>query len=236
MGPMKQVFILHGWTKSAASWDEAVACLRAKGLDVTLPKIPGLTDDTDPVWGLNDYVEWLSQLLPSDPVVLVGHSNGGRIAVAFTAAYPHRVQKLILVDSAGIPLTDPWVKLKLSVFKGIAHLGRKLTNSEKLQSLLYRAARVSDYPNSTPNMRKTMANLIALDLTERLSRISVPTLIIWGQNDSVTPLHMAHKLHQGIKDSRLEIIPSARHAPHATHPNKVCELIYNFSIRSDLTN
>ena len=223
---MKKIVILHGWTKSKASWDAVVSCLRTKGADVLFPDIPGLTDGTDPVWGLDDYVEWLKSMVGNESIVLVGHSNGGRIAIAFSAAYPQQVERLVLVDSAGIPLKDPIVLAKNQIFKLIAKAGRKFTTSEKMRSVLYKAARVSDYPNATLNMRKTMENLIKVDLTSVLSRVKAPTLIIWGDQDRVTPLVMAKTLVQNIADARLELIPGGRHAPHGTHPDRVCELIY----------
>lgn len=222
---MSKVIILHGWTKDTGSWDKVLAALRSSGIAVELPRIPGLSDGTDPVWGLDDYVDWLEGVLPQEPVVLIGHSNGGRIAIAFTAKYPQRVKKLILVDSAGLPLKDPYTLLKNSVFKKIATVGRKFTSSESLRKLLYKAARVSDYPDSTPNMRKTMANLIKVDLSVALPKITVPTLIIWGANDRVTPISMAREMKAGIANSRLEIISDARHAPHITHSEQVASLI-----------
>lgn len=220
---MSKVFILHGWTTKVENWGRV-----AQGLNATLLRVPGLTDGTDPVWDLEDYVDWLEQSLPKTPVTLCGHSNGGRIVIAFAAKHPDRVSKLVLVDSAGIPERDFWTRSKKAFFKVLSTAGRSLKNVGILRSILYKLAGVSDYNNATPNMRKTMANLIRVDLTSILPEIGAPTLIIWGANDRVTPMACARVLHAGIRNSRLEIIENAGHSPHISHPDRIVDLIRSF--------
>ena len=74
-------------------------------------------------------------------------------------------------------------------------------------------------------MRKTMSNLVSVDLGKILNRIQCPTLIIWGAGDTTTPLIDRELMHAGIGGSRLHIITDARHSPHITHPQELAELI-----------
>lgn len=220
-----KIFILHGWTYSTESWRPIADALRSRGADVGLLEIPGLTDGTNPVWTLEDYVEWLKGKIQGDqPVVLIGHSNGGRISLAFAAKYPHCVAKLILLDSAGIPAKGLRA-LKKNIFRVVAKVGGALVTSERFRDLLYKFARVGDYREATPEMRQTMANLLSVDLSRVLDKIQCPTLIIWGANDTTTLLSDGELIHRGIRASRMIVIPGARHSPHITHRDKITEIL-----------
>ena len=73
-----------------------------------------------------------------------------------------------------------------------------------------------------------MLNLINLNLTEVLRKIKVPTLVIWGQDDKITPLSDGKLIHQLIKNSKLKIIDNAKHSPQFTHPKEVAEIINEY--------
>ena len=247
---MKKIFILHGWTYSIEKWNPFVKLLKQKGIEVNILKIPGLTDKLDKVWELNDYVEWLKQKIDNqevnnltmkqfnNKVILIGHSNGGRIAVAFTNRYPEKVENLILIDSAGIYHNELPLRIKRVVFKTIAKIGAQAFGKARLadrrggikkvlRDLLYKIARESDYKNSDENVKQTMVNLISTDLEPILPKIKIPTLIIWGSQDRITPVSDGMLMNSLIKNSKLEIIENARHSPQFTHPEQVAETIIN---------
>lgn len=225
---MTKVIILHGWTYSTEKWSHFTK-LMAAHYEVELLKIPGLTEDLRKVWNLDDYVEWLKKKVDSeDKVILIGHSNGGRISLAYTLKYPDKIFKLILIDSAGIYHNELPIRFKRFMFKSLAKLGKKFTSWEKLKILLYKLAREGDYKNATPTQRQTMLNLINIDATQLLSKVKVPTLIIWGKNDKITPLSDGKLMHHLIKNSKLKIINDAKHSPQFTHPKEVAEKIYEY--------
>jgi len=224
---MKKVIILHGWTKSPNKWLDFLNALEKKGIKADIPKIPGLTSGLEKVWKLTDYVEWLKNIVGKEngKVILIGHSNGGRIALAFTNLYPEKVEKLVLVDSSGIYHNELPLRIKRVAFKTVAKIGKKLTSSKSLKNLLYKFARESDYKDLDDNAKQTMINLISVDLKPQLSRIKTPTLIIWGANDETTPVSDGILMNKLIKDSRLEIIKDARHSPQFTHTKEVASII-----------
>lgn len=223
-----QVYVLHGWTYQVDKWQPFIKQL-SKKYRVKLLKIPGLTDPLNEVWCLEDYVSWLDSQLPKHTqVVLMGHSNGGRISMAYTLSHPKKVQKLILIDSAGIRDKSVLLQIKRSVFEVIAKLGKIFVPSDKARRILYRLAGETDYYQANPILGETMANLIKVDLQPKLSLIMTPTLIIWGENDSITPLKQAYTFHQSLPNSRLEIISQARHSPMYSHPQKVVSLINQY--------
>lgn len=234
MGTLKKAIILHGWTYSSAGndpldkWNPFMEQLQSKEIQATLLHIPGLTKNVNEVWNLEKYVEWLKKIVNEDKVILIGHSNGGRIALSFAEKYPDMVDRLILIDSAGIYHNELPIRLKRFIFESLAKIGKKFTNSETLKKFIYKLAREGDYKNATVAQRQTMLNLIHTDLSPILSEIKVPTLIIWGENDKVTPLSDGKLIQKLIKNSYLNIISGARHSPQFTHPKEVVKIINEY--------
>lgn len=227
VGIMKKIYVLHGWTYSVEKWHDLVTLLHSQGVEMVMLKVPGLTVSLNNAWQLSDYVEWLRDKLKaeSEPIVLLGHSNGGRISIAFAAKYPEKIKKLILIDSAGIYHNELPLRIKRFVFGMLAKFGRSVTDSENLRGLLYKFARERDYKNADPILRKTMVNLIRTDLTNLLSTVSVPTTIIWGEEDKTTPLGDGKMMHEKIRGSKFFVIKNAHHSPHFSHVDEVGGII-----------
>ena len=223
-----KIYILHGWSYSLDKWEPFVSILKRKKLSTVLLKIPGLTEKIDAPWAMDNYVSWLSEKLEKekDKVILIGHSNGGRIAMAFAMKHKNKVEKLILIDSAGIHHNEPYMRYKRKVFGMIAKNGRKILNNKIGKNILYFLAREGDYKDADGNMKKTMVNLLEWDKNLVPEKIDIPTLIIWGGKDGITPLSDGKVLHQRIINSKLSIIDDARHSPQFTHSEKVAEIIY----------
>ncbi|MBI3980373.1 alpha/beta hydrolase [Candidatus Microgenomates bacterium] len=231
---MKKIYILHGWTYSFEKWHEFVSILKHNKIAGKLLKIPGLTGQLDSVWTVNDYSEWLKKEIGDQKVILFGHSNGGRLALYFANQHPENIEKLILLDSAGIYHREFFLLLKRNIFNLIAKKGKKITTSPLMKKLLYRVVGEQDYRLANGPLKETMLNLISSDLTPILSAIKVPTLIIWGEKDQITPLADGKLMNKKIANSHLEIIKSARHSPHFTHPKKTAEVIINYLKNHDL--
>jgi pimeloyl-ACP methyl ester carboxylesterase len=215
-------------------WQPLCVSLQEKGYEPVVLQVPGLTSPLDHVWTLDDYVAWLSESLPTEPVILLGHSNGGRISLAFSAAYPNRVSKLILIGSAGVYDHRILSRLKRGIFASAAKVGKRLTSSPTLRRLMYRLARVKDYNQASPVMKETMRNMISLDLVPKLSKITMPTLLIWGALDNSTPLREGRILAQGLPSATLVVISVAGHSSYATHPKEVLHYITDFISHANL--
>lgn len=225
-----RVIILHGWTKNSDKWQEFLNLLKEKNIKVEFPKIPGLTGGLKEVWGLDDYVKWLKNIVDKQKgeVILIGHSNGGRISLAFTALFPQKIEKLILIDSSGIRHNELSLRIKRAIFKALAKIGKKLTSSQAMKNLLYRIARESDYKDLDENTKKTFINLTSVDLKPELSSIKSPTLIIWGEKDKIESLSYGIQMNELIENSKLKIIKNAGHSPQYTNPLETVNLISDF--------
>ena len=224
---MKKIFILHGWSYNTEKWQPFLQYLQKEKFLPVLLKVPGLTAAIDRVWTLDDYVEWLYNQIAKDkqPIILLGHSNGGRIALAFASKYPEKVKQLILIDSAGIYHNELPIRLKRTLFRNIAKVGKKLTSSNMLKQLLYKFVREQDYNQASLILKQTMRNLITVDLRRQLYKITTPTLIIWGEEDKITPLSDGKIIHALIKKSRLSVIKDGNHSPHFKYPEIVSQKV-----------
>lgn len=228
MGAMKNIYILHGWTYTTEKWKPLIKELE-KNYQVKMLKIPGLTAPLEKVWEIDDYIEWLNNILKKEKekIVLLGHSNGGLISLAYALKYPENVENLILIDTTGIYHKEFFLQLKRYILGSLAKVGKLMTDSPTLKKLLYKVAGEHDYERANLISRQTMRKLIKVDFQEHLNEIKIPTLIIWGKNDFVTPLKDAYVFHKKIYNSKLFIVDSARHSPQLTNHNEVVEIIKN---------
>jgi len=233
----KNIIILHGWGSQPQNWQKVAERIRKENYQVFIPYLPGF-DENNPIkkpYTLADYSQWLLQFINQKKInqaILVGHSNGGRIAAYFCATNQDKVEKLILIGSAGIPAKN---KIKTAIFQSASRFGKaffKILNNKKIfnlgQKILYKLAGESDYLKASPVMRKTMINMLAADLTPQFSQIKCPTLIIWGKKDSYTPFWMGERIRQLIKNSQLKVIDNGRHGLNFTHAEELSKLITKF--------
>jgi pimeloyl-ACP methyl ester carboxylesterase len=223
---MKKIYILHGWTYTLNAWDACLAELRARNFEPVMLNVPGLTTDSQKSWTLEDYVSWLDESLPQDePSVVIGHSNGGRIALALAARKPTRISRLVLIASAGVVHNEFSIRIKRSFFGMIARVGGGLKNIPIIRKIFYRVIGAKDYGNAVPHMRETMKNLITFDLVPELPKIAIPTLILWGSKDVATPLSDGKLINQAISGSKLVVFDGVGHSPHRVEPRRVADEI-----------
>lgn len=222
----KKLYILHGWTTDTSRWQPFLDALKQENIIPIFLPIPGLTAPLEHPWTLSDFVEWLYKTVKDEPKVsILGHSNGGRIALAFALKYPEEVGQLFLVDSAGVYHDDMLTNVKRNVFKAIAKVGKKVTGSSSARGFLYKLAQEADYKDATPVQQETMKNLISIDLLPKLRDIKTETFIIWGKEDQITPYSDALSMKNELPNSVLFPIKDARHSPQFTHVSEVVHII-----------
>lgn len=223
---MKQLIIVHGWTYTIEPWTETVTLLRQAGIEVEQLRVPGLTEPSDAVWNIDGYVEWLHEKLAGrTDVVVLGHSNGGRIAMHYLSKYPNAFRQLILLNSAGLYYKPETQSLKRRVARVVAKIGKPLAKIPLIKKIFYRVIG-SDYGRAPVNMQKTLANMLESDKTFDPSEVKCQKIdILWGREDSVTPIGMGRELHKKLSDSHLKEFEKWQHAPYITHPKELTEAI-----------
>lgn len=209
--------ILHGWGSDLARWQPLKSLLSQK-LPLLLPRLP-----EDKIRNTADFSSWLFQKTKNlQSFYLLGHSFGGQIAVNFASRYPQRVKKLILVNSAGIRRAS----LKSILLLPPAKLLRFLP--QPLKVLAYRAIGETDYVKAKPVVKETLKLILKEDQQKSCRKIRIPTLLLWGDRDSYTPLWQGRRLQSLINNSQLVIIPGAKHALPFTHAEQIKEKILWF--------
>ena len=222
-----KIFIIHGWTYNLLKWPVFCDELRKLSLEPVQLKVPGLTAPLPgKPWTIDEYVEWLrGQLKNESNPVVIGHSNGGRIALNYVKKYPSHLGRLILIDSAGVPHQQTRSTLKLDILKVIAKIGKPLGFIPGLRKLFYKLIGGKDYFEAGPNMRLTMRNMLKADEKTDFASVDLPVTIIWGKEDKQTPLSDGESMASSIKGAKLHIIEGARHAPFFTHPKEAAKIV-----------
>jgi len=166
---------------------------------------------------LDDYVKFVRDFMKKKKlkkVVLLGHSFGGRVAIKFTTSFPQRVCGLILTGAPGIRQRLSFIR---RVVQYVAISLGELFRIDALRPLylilrkgLYFMIGEWDYYKAG-DLRETFKKIIAEDLASDLSKIKVPTLIVWGQQDAVVPLSVGRQMHSLIPHSKLVIVKDVGH-------------------------
>lgn len=215
------LYIIHGWTYTTAPWERTLNLLEKRGLKVEMLHVPGLTSASRKVWTIEDYVRWADRQLPAGAVAL-GHSNGGRILLNLCAEKPDRLKHLILLDAAGVYEASSKRDFAREVSKKLGFL-KKIPGFTRIWHKLTGA---TDYAKAPENMKKTLSNMIDSDKKLDLTKVTVPTTILWGEADTITPPRQAEVMHEKITNSMLEIFPEWTHAPYISHPEQLAKAIY----------
>lgn len=219
---MKQLIIIHGWTYTIEPWTETVTLLRQAGIEVEQLRVPGLTEPSDAVWNIDGYVEWLHEKLAErTDVVVLGHSNGGRIAMHYLSKYPNAFRQLILLNSAGLYYKPETQSLKRRVARAVAKIGKPLAKLPLIKKVFYRLIG-SDYGRAPVNMQKTLANMLESDKTFDPSGVKCQKIdILWGCEDHVTPIGMGRELHKKMPGSQMKEFEKWQHAPYIAYPKEL---------------
>ena len=217
---MSDLYIIHGWTYTTAHWEKTLSLLDASGFKIKMLKVPGLTSPSEKVWTIDDYAAWADKNIP-DGAVALGHSNGGRILLNLCAKNPAKLEKLILLDSAGV--YEP--SIRKNVVKFLAKIGKPLKKIPVFDHLFHKFTGSTDYEKAPENMKRTLENMLESDKSLKLAKVTTKTAILWGKSDKVTPPRHAEKLHAALKNSSLKFYQNWTHAPYISDPITLAKAI-----------
>jgi pimeloyl-ACP methyl ester carboxylesterase len=211
------IVFIHGWQQDCHSFTPLVPFL-FKQHRLFLIELPGFGKSNLPktINSSADYARILEEWLLKKklaPIILVGHSFGGKIAALIAYHNPKIIAKLILIASSGIPESKIWYHFKMLVPPWIKRIIAPLLVSR-------------DY-KSAGNLQPLFKNIVKEDLRPIYPQIKSPTLIIWGKEDKELPLKFGKAIHQLIPKSRLEIV-SGNHFVFQQNPQEIADLIANF--------
>jgi len=248
------VILVHGLGGSVENWVYNMGPL-ARCHRVYAPDLKGFgrTDKTPLLHDLNELLQFLSdfmEVLHIAKASLVGNSLGGGLVLQFAIQYPDKVDKLVLVDNAGMG-SDVIVDFKVVSIpvlgevlirnsrKSTASLWRKIVSDPSLvtEELVEQARNLATLPGAKKALlaalragigtRGQRANLTG-PLMASAASITAPTLVIWGQQDRIIPVAHAHIAAKAVPHARLEIFDSCGHMPQLEHPDRFNSLVLEF--------
>jgi pimeloyl-ACP methyl ester carboxylesterase len=259
-GPI--VLLLHGMASDGTTWHRAILDLAERGFRVLAPDLLGHGRSDKPVdtYELIDFSASMYSLLnavtdldttPGRPVIVVGHSFGGAVAMQLAHQYPEVVSHLVLVSAGGLgqkvhpllrvatlPGAHAVVRLlanrRTAVMYRHPRLHRSLRLSPDAVLSLSRAGRGLSSPESRSAFFQTLRMAIAptgqrgsmLELDD--VSLTLPTLIIWSADDRVVPVAHAHDTHAHLSRSTLRIFPGSTHQPHHHSARRFVDALTSF--------
>jgi pimeloyl-ACP methyl ester carboxylesterase len=212
----KTLVILHGWNDSSKSW-RLFADQISGIIDVKVPDLPGFGEQPliSDEWGVPDYARWVEEYIEKQKlnnVVLMGHSFGGRIAGFIASKNPKWIKALILYASPSIYRPRLKTRIKIKLYKIAKKLGliKIAQKFKKTNPELVKADR--------EGLGKIFRKVVPFDQTEMLPKIKCPTLLIWGDKDTKTPLKNGKETCSLINGAKMEIISGGGHNVHLEKP------------------
>ncbi len=189
-GPVQVVF-LHGWARQGRDFAEAAQRLANEGIGSLTLDLPGFGSSPAPTvaGGARLYAHELlapMEEITSEPVVLVGHSFGGKIATVFAANQPALVKALVLT---GVPLVHSGVRSKPALrFRFVRFLHAKgLVGDQRMEEARQRHGS-TDYRNSSGIMRDVLVAVVNESYEHELEAVHAPIYMVWGGAETVAPV------------------------------------------------
>jgi pimeloyl-ACP methyl ester carboxylesterase len=256
------LLLLHGVTNSSQTW-ERVAPLLSRRFTLIAPDLLGHGESATPRgdYSLGAHANGVRDLLTAlghDRVTVIGHSFGGGIAMQFAYQFPERCERLVLVSSGGLgrevhfllraaalPSADYVLPLLtsghlLGLGRGVGSVLRwaRLAPGGDVDVLARGFASLQDAGSRRAFLHTVRAVIDVsgqrVSAHDRLELAAlIPTLIVWGQRDSIIPLAHGRAAHAAMPGSHLEIFPGAGHTPHDTDPDRFARVLIDFYRATD---
>ena len=217
------ILILPGWGDTRKTFTNIINNI--KDYNVYIIDYPnfGNSSKLKKVYTIYDYTELILNFIKDKNItnpIIIAHSFGGRIASLLITKYKLKINKLLLIDVAGIKRINLKVLVKQYLYKLLKLLTiifpKKIRI--KLKNKLFQYFSSNDYKNIDNNMRKTFKNIIKENLKKYYKKINIETLIIWGENDKDTPLKDGILLNKLINNSALIVYKKASHYSYLEYP------------------
>ncbi|HEX8348452.1 MAG TPA: alpha/beta fold hydrolase [Hymenobacter sp.] len=237
-GQGEVLLLLHGLFGALSNWEEVISTFKPR-FRVIIPLLPiyemPLTKAGVP--GLVAFVAgFVKELGLDDPLTVLGNSLGGHVALDYTLRFPSRVRRLVLTGSSGL--------FEDSMGGSFPKRGNYTFVQERVAYTFYdptvATKELVDEVFSVTNSNSKCLRIISIarsaqrhNLSKDLGGISVPTLLVWGLNDTITPPVVAHEFNRLIANSELYFLDHCGHAPMMERPHEFNALLDRFLRRTE---
>jgi pimeloyl-ACP methyl ester carboxylesterase len=238
-GQGEPLIVIHGGGDGARAWLENAAAL-SQYYSVYIPDLPGFghSQSANDRFHLPEYVAFIedfSSTLGLDSFHLIGHSIGGGIAIHYALKFPQKVKGLVLVSIWCLGIEAAlWVRLLshpalcrslgeagIAVLKGVKWLARLFYAPFKFANPVTRVKMDIGKTMITLRGQKTV-------LQDRLSELTMPTLLVWGDGDRIVPAAHAYAAAELIPDCQLHIFEGCGHSVYKQRAGEFSQLLARF--------
>jgi pimeloyl-ACP methyl ester carboxylesterase len=235
-GEGEPVVLLHGLMGRMEHWEETLESLgnMCRAIALSLPILEHDVPEAS-IEGVGRYVARFLDALDIPKAVVGGNSLGGHVALELALAYQERVSGLVLTGSSGL--------LERGFTRGVPHRPSGEYVREKMEEIFFDARLVT--PEWVESVRRTVTTPASAlrvlrfaraakrhNIEGRLGHIPVPTLLVWGRDDRITPPEIAERFHALLPDSRLRFLPRCGHAAMLEQPDAFNELVAEWLVET----
>ena len=230
-GEGSDLLLLHGWGCTHKIWDAFVPefALKHRVISIDFPGF-GESDEPSDVWGVYEYEEMLEAFCASVGIVnpsIICHSFGGRVAIVFASR--REVSRLMLVDAAGIkPKRSLKYYCRVYSYKISKWFLLKVLRNQAAFDKMRAGKGSSDYAAASPRMKAVLSKTVNQDLRHLLPGITVPVILLWGTNDTATPLSDAQLMCKLLPDAGLITVKGGTHFSFLEDPGLFKSVVNNF--------
>src|SRR5688572_27167699 len=221
-GKGQVLLLLHGLFGALSNWEGVVARF-SKNFRVVIPMLPiyEMPIKEAGLEGLRSFTEDFVRMMKIDKSIIMGNSLGGHVALLYILNNPTKVSRLILTGSSGL--------FENAMGGSYPRRGSYDYVKERVEYTFYNPQvatkdLVDEVFETTRSIPKCM-RIVAIaksaqrnNLSGELGKIKVPTLLVWGLNDTITPPVVGHDFNRLIPQSKLRFIDKCCHAPMMEHP------------------
>lgn len=234
-GSGQVLMLLHGLFGALSNWEEVVNHY-SKHLRVVIPMLPiyEMPIKEAGLVGLREFVERFVEFKKLDDMIIMGNSLGGHVGLLYTLNNPNKVAKLVLTGSSGLfentmggsyPRRGSYDYIRERV--AYTFYDPQVASKELVDEVFETTKSIPKCMRIVAIAKSAQRNNLALDLPN----IKVPTLLVWGLNDTITPPMVGHEFNRLIPNSELKFIDKCCHAPMMEHPKKFNQLVEEFLMR-----
>ena len=232
-GEGQVIILLHGLMGGLSNFKDVIGFFSSKGYKVIIPELPiyNLPLKETTVTAFSDFLEDFIKYKNLSNVILLGNSLGGHVGLIYSNKNPSFVKSLVLTGSSGLyenSMGESYPKRE-----NYDYIKRK--TEEVFYNSKVATKEIVDEVFETVNNREKLVRTLAIaksairhNMSEELPNIKTPTLLIWGENDLVTPPEVAREFKSLLPNSKLEWIKKCGHAPMMEHPDEFNKILFNW--------
>lgn len=231
-GQGEVMLLLHGLFGAISNWDDVIRQFSGT-YRVIIPMLPvyEMPVRKAGLEGLNAYLENFVNDMGLNDMVVMGNSLGGHIGLIYTLGNPDKVKRLVLTGSSGL--------FENSMGGSFPKRGSYAYIKERVEYTFYDPSTITkEYIDEVFEITTSISRCMSIvaiaksaqrnNMAEELHKIQVPTLLVWGLNDTITPPLVGHEFNRLIPNARLRFIDRCCHAPMMENPTRFNTVLEEF--------